>query len=150
MLPVDETKRGLKPLSVAGMRKINFAGGEPFLYPKYLGSLAEYCKDQLQIESMSIVTNGSRVTDAFLASYEKNIDIIAVSCDSFDEQTNIKIGRGNGLHLSTVLKVAKLCRLYGIKFKVNTVVNRFNCQEDMNRNDTAISLEMFSGVSHRG
>lgn len=133
MVPVDEAKRGLKLLSVAGMRKINFAGGEPFLYPKYLGSLVEYCKDHLQIESVSIVTNGSRVTDAFLASHGKHIDIIAVSCDSFDEQTNIKIGRGNGSHLSTVLKVAKLCRLYGIKFKVNTVVNRFNFQEDMNR-----------------
>jgi radical S-adenosyl methionine domain-containing protein 2 len=132
MLPVDEAKRGLKLLSVAGMRKINFAGGEPFLYPKYLGSLAEYCKDQLQIESVSIVTNGSRVTDAFLASYGKHIDINAVSCDSFDEQTNIKIGRGNGSHLYTVSKVAKLCRRYGIKFKVNTVVNRFNFEEDMN------------------
>lgn len=33
----DEAKRGLVLLKNAGMRKLNFAGGEPFLYPKYLG-----------------------------------------------------------------------------------------------------------------
>lgn len=32
-----EAKRGLVLLKKAGMRKLNFAGGEPFLYPKYLG-----------------------------------------------------------------------------------------------------------------
>lgn len=33
----EEAKRGLVLLRNAGMRKLNFAGGEPFLYPKYLG-----------------------------------------------------------------------------------------------------------------
>lgn len=32
--PLDEMKRGLTLLKEAGMRKINFAGGEPLLYPK--------------------------------------------------------------------------------------------------------------------
>jgi radical S-adenosyl methionine domain-containing protein 2 len=29
----------------AGMKKINFAGGEPFLKPKFLGELVKYCKE---------------------------------------------------------------------------------------------------------
>lgn len=33
----EEAKRGLSLLNNAGMRKLNFAGGEPFLYLKYLG-----------------------------------------------------------------------------------------------------------------
>lgn len=33
----EEAKHGLSLLKRAGMRKLNFAGGEPFLYPKYLG-----------------------------------------------------------------------------------------------------------------
>lgn len=33
----EEARRGLVLLKKAGMRKLNFAGGEPFLYPKYLG-----------------------------------------------------------------------------------------------------------------
>ena len=35
---LEEAKRGLVLLKNAGMRKLNFAGGEPFLYAKYLGS----------------------------------------------------------------------------------------------------------------
>jgi radical S-adenosyl methionine domain-containing protein 2 len=33
---MDEAKRGLKELKQYGMKKINFAGGEPFLYVKYM------------------------------------------------------------------------------------------------------------------
>lgn len=38
---IDEAKQGLILLKNAGMRKLNFAGGEPFLYPKYLGLLPQ-------------------------------------------------------------------------------------------------------------
>lgn len=34
---VEDAKRGLTLLKRAGMKKMNFAGGEPFLYPKLLG-----------------------------------------------------------------------------------------------------------------
>lgn len=39
----EEAKRGLALLKKAGMRKLNFAGGEPFLYPKYLGMPHVFC-----------------------------------------------------------------------------------------------------------
>ncbi|KAI9858942.1 MAG: hypothetical protein M1813_007244 [Trichoglossum hirsutum] len=130
--PLDAAKRGLALLKDAGMRKINFAGGEPLLYPKLLGQLVKFCKDELHVESVSIVTNGSRVTERFLSTAGRYIDIIAVSCDSFREETNVRIGRGTGAHLETVIRLSQLCRKYGIKFKVNTVVNRFNFEEDMN------------------
>ncbi|KAK5008120.1 Radical S-adenosyl methionine domain-containing protein 2, partial [Elasticomyces elasticus] len=35
----ENAQRGLRLLKEAGMRKVNFAGGEPFLYPKFLGEL---------------------------------------------------------------------------------------------------------------
>ncbi|OXV07161.1 hypothetical protein Egran_05080 [Elaphomyces granulatus] len=115
------------------MRKINFAGGEPFLYPKYLGQLLQFCKKDLALESVSIVTNGSRVKDRFLSTFGQYIDVLAVSCDSFNEEVNVRIGRGNGSHLPNVLRLSRLCREHGIKFKLNTVVNKYNYQEDMNQ-----------------
>ncbi|GAB1206435.1 hypothetical protein APSETT445_005123 [Aspergillus pseudonomiae] len=130
--PLESAKKGLALLKDAGMRKINFAGGEPLLYPKHLGSLIKFCKEDLQIESVSIVTNGSRLTKSFLSTYGKYIDIIAVSCDSFREETNVKIGRGTGAHLDNITLISELCVQHGIKFKLNTVVNRFNFDEDMN------------------
>jgi radical S-adenosyl methionine domain-containing protein 2 len=61
----DVAEKGLTLLKDAGMRKTNFAGGEPLLYPKLLGPSVEFCKDELCVESALIVTNGSRVTERF-------------------------------------------------------------------------------------
>lgn len=124
-------KEGLALLKRAGMKKLNFAGGEPFLEPEFLGELAQYCKNVLVLESVSVVTNGSKVTERWLSKYGRYLDIMAVSCDSFNEQTNTLIGRGNGAHLKSVTRLSKLCSRHGIKFKINTVVNRFNINEDM-------------------
>ena len=119
-------------LKDAGMKKINFAGGEPFIKPKFLGELVKYCKDELKLESVSIVTNGSKVREAWLREYGEYLDIMAVSCDSFNEKTNIEIGRGTGNHLKTVIGVSQMCKQHDVMLKINTVVNRFNFQEDMN------------------
>lgn len=119
-------------LKDAGMKKMNFAGGEPFLYPKLLGKMLKFCKEDLKLDSVSIVTNGSHVTEKFLREYGRYIDILAVSCDSFNEETNVYIGRGKGTHIQKTREISQLCREYGIMFKINTVVNRFNFTEDMN------------------
>lgn len=132
ILPLEDAKKGLLLLKQAGMRKLNFAGGEPFLYPKFIGELAKYCKDDLHIESVSIVTNGSLVKPNFFDSYGQYIDIMAISCDSFNEATNVKIGRGTGKHLHHLQALSELCRAHGVKFKINTVVNRYNIDENMN------------------
>ncbi|KAK3331400.1 hypothetical protein B0H66DRAFT_573089 [Apodospora peruviana] len=111
---------------------LNIAGGEPFLYPKFLGAMVRFCKEDLRLPSVSIVTNGSKVTQRFLAEHAKYIDVLAVSCDSFNEQTNIAIGRGDGDNVSQLFRIRDWCMEYNIKFKLNTVVNRLNQAEDMN------------------
>ncbi|KAH8424895.1 uncharacterized protein LDX57_002640 [Aspergillus melleus] len=126
-------KRGLLALKAAGMKKINFAGGEPFMHRKFLGQMIDYCKEVIHLESVSIVTNGSLVTDAFLAKHGKHIDILAVSCDSFNEATNTKIGRGSGNPVDKLYEIRDLCKKHGIKFKLNTVVCKLNFEEDMNQ-----------------
>ncbi|OCK76590.1 radical SAM enzyme, partial [Lepidopterella palustris CBS 459.81] len=131
----ERAKRGLRLLKEAGMRKINFAGGEPFLYPKFLGPLLRYCKEDLRLESVSIVTNGTKVTEEFLKKYGMYIDILAVSCDSFNESINREIGRvepgKEARNVEQLRRVSEWCRTYGIKFKLNTVICRLNWQEDM-------------------
>ena len=62
---------GLRLLKDEGMKKINFAGGEPFILERghYLGELAQYCKTDLQLESVSIISNGSRITEQWMREY---------------------------------------------------------------------------------
>lgn len=134
----DQAKQGLMLLKRAGMRKINFAGGEPFLYSKFLGEMIDFCKESLHLESVSIVTNGSLVKESFLKKHGSNIDILAVSCDSFNEATNIEIGRGSGNQVPQLYKIGSWCKQYGIKFKINTVVCRLNYKEDMNKHIDAL------------
>lgn len=131
-LPIEDAKRGLALLKAAGMKKINFAGGEPFLYNSFLGAMIAFCKEELHLESVSIVTNGSLVDEVFLTKYGPYIDILAVSCDSFNEQTNIAIGRGTSDNVRKLFQIRDWCEHFGIKFKLNTVVCRLNYKEDMN------------------
>lgn len=80
---------------------------------------------------MSIVSNGSKISESWFEKYGKHLDILAVSCDSFNEATNIKIGRGNGDNVKQLFKIRDWCERFGIKFKLNTVVCRYNFEENM-------------------
>ena len=137
VLPLDEAKRGLNMLSEGGMEKVNFAGGEPFIHQRgrYLGELARFCKTSLHLPSVSIISNGSLITEKWFREFAEYIDIMAVSCDSFSEDTNKRIGRTQGNrtdHIGKVFEVKDWCAKYGVMFKINTVVNRYNWDEDMN------------------
>lgn len=135
VLPLEEAKRGLKLLKDAGMEKINFSGGEPFIVRRgsHLGEMVRYCKETLQLPSVSIISNGSLIQENWFVKYGKYLDILAVSCDSFDPDTNERIGRQNGRknHLNSLWKVRNLCSEYKVAFKLNTVVNTYNKEEDL-------------------
>ncbi|KAI1341817.1 hypothetical protein F5Y15DRAFT_413741 [Xylariaceae sp. FL0016] len=120
-----DMKRGLRLLREAGMRKINFAGGEPFLYPDKLAMLCRFCKDELGLESVSIITNGTKVSRKWIEKYGRWVDVMGVSCDSFNEQTNIAIGRGSGENVMQLFRIRDWCRKFHIKFKLNTQLDPF-------------------------
>ena len=114
------------------MRKLNVAGGEPFLYPIFLEEMIRYAKRDLQLESVSIISNGSKIREKFVRDNSAFIDILAISCDSAVAETNIGIGRGTtGENVERLRRIAGWCREYGIMFKINTVVNSLNWNEDM-------------------
>lgn len=64
------------------------------------------------------------------------LDILAISCDSFDEATNQLIGRAQGRksHLDNLYKIRQWCQQYKVAFKINSVINTFNVDEDMSEN----------------
>ena len=129
---LSNTKKVIALLKVTGIRKINFAGGEPFINTKLLGKLVKYYKETLNLESISVITNGSKVPQKWLTRYGEYLDIIAISCDSFIKATNTKIGRGTDTYLKMVINLSWKYKEYGIILKINTVVNRYNFHEDMN------------------
>ena len=137
---LERAKRGLRMMAEAGMKKVNFSGGEPFIQGKkgsYVGKLVEYCKHDLQLDSVSIVSNGSLITKDWFEKYSKYLDILAISFDSFNEDTLKEIGRKpnnkkEGEGIKGLFKIRNWCEEYGVLFKLNTVVNTYNWHEDMN------------------
>ncbi|XP_014739215.1 PREDICTED: radical S-adenosyl methionine domain-containing protein 2 [Sturnus vulgaris] len=143
VLPLEEAKRGLEMLKEAGMEKINFSGGEPFLQDRgeFVGKLVQFCKQELELPSVSIVSNGSLIRKQWFEKYGEYLDILAISCDSFDEDVNILIGRRQGKknHVENLHKLRQWCREYAVAFKINSVINRFNVEEDMNEQIKALN-----------
>ena len=116
----------------AGFRKINFAGGEPTLR-KWLPELIQRAKSHNV--TTSIVTNGSRITPDWLESLAGCLNIIALSIDSVDPETQRKIGRvergKDPISAERYIDLSRRIRDSNIRLKVNTVVNRLNHTENL-------------------
>ncbi|XP_040283460.1 radical S-adenosyl methionine domain-containing protein 2 isoform X3 [Bufo bufo] len=71
----------------------------------------------------------------------EHLDILAVSCDSFNEDVNKLIGRGQGKknHVEKLMKIRQWCCDYNVAFKINSVITSYNVDEDMRNEITMIS-----------
>lgn len=129
---LDNVKRGLLLLKQAGMKRIVFTGGEPLMHPSLLIDAINYCKEGLGLRSVSVITNGSLLTGHFIFRTAQCLDSITVACDMFDREQGYEYCCGSGGHPRRMEQASRLCRLYRIKFKINTLVNQCNVDEDMN------------------
>jgi radical S-adenosyl methionine domain-containing protein 2 len=129
-LPKDEALKIVDALSTEGFTKITFAGGEPTLCPWLIDLIKKAKSNGL---TTTIVTNGSGLTEAFLEQVKNDLDWIAISIDSVSVTSNQKIGRfmGNKIlpDFNWYLQKAELVKQFGIRLKVNTVVNQYNYNE---------------------
>ena len=111
--------------------RLNIAGGEPILSK----NLDFIIKTAYKIGfDVSIITNSSVLITRFISENAKYISMFAISIDSLNTNTNIKIGRignKNYLEIHQILKNISLLRKYNssIKIKINTVVNNYNYAE---------------------
>lgn len=132
-LPKEQAIRIVQELARAGFEKITFAGGEPTLSP-WLHELIKSAK--LAGMTTMIVTNGSKLNDAFLQQSKTYLDWIAISIDSLNPETNLEMGRAIAgiipLTIDYYMSVIDKIKQYGYGLKINTVVNQANYNEDMN------------------
>lgn len=110
--------------------RLSVVGGEPILFQK---------KTQFVVETavacgaeVSVITNGSHLENVF--PFARYLSQVGVSLDSFNHETNIKIGRQcNGHTLSFEDISKKLASLReinpNVRVKVNSVVNQNNFAE---------------------
>ena len=132
-LPEAQAIEVVIQLADLGFEKITFAGGEPTLCP-WLPKLIVTAKS-LGLTTM-IVTNGSKLDDAFLAENRSCLDWIAVSIDSLSPSTNVETGRAicgkSPLQPDYYFSLTDRIKNFGYGLKINTVVNSKNCKQDLN------------------
>lgn len=131
-LSKNESLEVVRKLAEYGFEKITFAGGEPTLC-SWLSDLIRLAKE-LGMTTM-IVTNGTKLTDYFLSKNKNYLDWIALSIDSLNDKSNLKAGRAiNGKKIITesdYIKIIEKIKQYDYKFKINTVVNSSNFDENL-------------------
>lgn len=111
--------------------RVNFAGGEPTLYP-HLDELIDHTHSLGM--TASIVTNGSNLTPERIRSWKGKIACIGISIDSICRNTNRQIGRcchGVVKTLEDWIPLATAIHECGMTVKINTVVSKWNIQEDL-------------------
>jgi radical S-adenosyl methionine domain-containing protein 2 len=72
ILSPEDAKGGLHMLQIAGMKKLDISGGEPFLQPEFIGAIFMFCKEELKLESCLVVKNGPKVTERWLDEYGRH------------------------------------------------------------------------------
>lgn len=112
--------------------RLNIVGGEPMMNPDKLWNVVKIAKDCGA--EVSMITNGSHLE--VIRPIAHIISQVGISVDSFDHETNLKIGRAcNGKTLSFEEIKDKIKYVQEInpklKIKVNTVVNKYNFSEQL-------------------
>jgi radical S-adenosyl methionine domain-containing protein 2 len=132
-LPMEKSLDVVRSLAEAGFEKITFVGGEPTLCPWLFELILEA---KLCGMNTGIVTNGTKLSEEYLSQLHPYLDWIGISVDSLQNDTNIALGRAihgkKPLDKAYYYRLVDLVNQFGFQFKINTVVNRFNAQEDLN------------------
>ena len=105
-----------------GTEQITWSGGEALLIP-HATELIRYAKSRGIYNK--ITTNGKLLTPEKIEELKPYVDLVALSIDSLNDETNKALGRGIE-HRSTVLARIRHLMQEGIQVDVNTVVMRPN------------------------
>lgn len=127
-----ELERLIDVIASGGPEKLTFVGGEPTLCP-WLDALLARAKDA-ELVTM-IVSNGSRLREpGYMERNLQRLDWLTLSVDSLDHTSNLASGRNlknETLSRRELLDIGARARAMGMRLKLNTVVHRYNRDEDL-------------------
>lgn len=120
--------------SFTGIR-LNLVGGETFLYKKKILDIIEEAKKHHF--KLSAITNGSLFDDELIEIVANEFSTIGFSIDSINSESNLNIGRSFKnipIEINKIIfNINKLRTITPqIDIKINSVINEFNKDEDLN------------------
>ena len=145
MMSVENAHKTIINLFAAGVTQFNLAGGEPTIHPHF----TEICRFICELGGkVSVITNGSRLNEAFLEKVGPYLDTIGLSIDSFDRETSYRLGRFIGsprnpkfFGFDELKALLHVIRKYSIRLKVNTVISNVNFEEKMSEKISELNVD---------
>ncbi len=123
-LPYSLNNAILDKLISCGVRRITWTGGEALLYSE-IEFLIKKSKENGIINHL--ITNGKAFTTEMISKLAPKLDIVTLSLDSCNSETNEKMGRGKNQYEDVSLIVSYLRQHYPhLKIKINTVASKMN------------------------
>ena len=113
----------LERISQAGIRRIVFGGGEPFLVRQFDELLAEAKRQKLFV---SVITNGTRQNEAVRAANDGLIDEVVTSIDGPSREAQFLIRGGTPELLSKQIFLLSALTNSSLRLRVNTVAMKGN------------------------
>lgn len=104
-LSSDEIKKVIKWCTNKSIKEITLTGGEIFIR-KDIKEILEYVRQNYQ-GKISVITNGTLITDEALAILIKNVDQIDLSMDGYDDESVSQI-RGKGVFEKVINTIERL------------------------------------------
>ncbi len=121
----DEHMKILERIIDFGTDQITWSGGEALLV-EHAPELIKYAHEKGIYNK--ITTNGKLLTPEKIEELKPYIDLVALSIDSFNDETNKKLGRGIE-HRKTVMNRINHLMASGVKVDINTVVTSLNIKD---------------------
>ena len=145
MMSVENAHKTIINLFAAGVTQFNLAGGEPTIHPHF----TDICRFICELGGkVSVITNGSRLNEAFLEKVGPYLDTIGLSIDSFDRETSYRLGRFIGsprnpkfFGFDELKDLLPVIRKYSIRLKVNTVISNVNFEEKMSEKISELNVD---------
>jgi molybdenum cofactor biosynthesis protein A len=128
ILSYEEMERLLSILSQAGITKLRFTGGEPFMRKDFIHLLESVSKKQW-FEKISITTNGTLLLPHIPRLKELGIHSVNLSLDTVNKQRFETMTRRDDF--DTVMKSFHSLLAHGIRTKVNAIIMEGKNDEDI-------------------
>ncbi|HEY8404894.1 MAG TPA: GTP 3',8-cyclase MoaA [Flavobacteriales bacterium] len=128
ILSYEEMERLLSILSQAGITKLRFTGGEPFMRKDFI-HLLESVSNKQWFEKISITTNGTLLLPHIPKLKQLGIHSVNLSLDTVDKQRFETMTRRNDFNL--VMESFHSLLAHGIRTKVNAIILDGKNDEDI-------------------
>lgn len=122
-ISLDEIKEIIKQLKKYSLKRMVISGGEPFLRDD-LDEIIRYSKEEMMLERVFLVTNGTVIKKEVLLKIKPYIDNIAVSIDGFSEEHPTYL-RDDGI-FHKIKQSIEVIKSYGIPVSILPTLHKKN------------------------